>query len=110
MTTPAFTTYIQTFTAPNNGIIPLTGALNVESFNTINFMVRQLPNINVKMTVLCIIGKISGQTIAQTVASYPLPNEDTIHTVPVTGPEFSITLTGAPPNTAVPIEAWVFLH
>ena len=110
MATPTLTTYSQTFTAGSNGVVSLTGILNVESFNTINFMVNQLPVTNVKMTVSCVIGKISGQTIAQAVASYPLVNEDQIHTVNVIGPEFSITLTGAPPNTAVPIEAWVFLH
>jgi len=110
MPTPTLTTYSQIFTAASNGTISLTGALNVESFNTINFMVNQLPAKDVKMTVSCVIGKISGQTIAQVVSSYPLVNEDQIHTVPVIGPEFSITLTGAPPKTAVPIEAWVFLH
>lgn len=110
MATPTLTTYSQTFTTESNGTIPLTGILNVESFNTIHFMVSQLPAANVKMTVSCVIGKISGETLAQTVASYPLPNEDPIHTIAVIGPEFSITLTGAPPNIAVPIQAWIFLH
>ena len=63
------------------------------------------------MTVVCDIGKITGETLAQTVGQFPLGTTAQIHTFDVIGPEFSGVLTGGgPPSTAVPIQAWVFLH
>ncbi len=64
----------------------------------------------VNMTVSCNIGKITGQTLAQTVAQFALGTAGQIHTINVIGPEFSVVLTGGPANTEVPIQAWVFLH
>ena len=56
------------------------------------------------------MGKISGSTLAQTLAQFPLGTAGQIHSFSVTGPEFSLILTGGPPNTDVPIQAWVFLN
>jgi|SRR5271166_480383 len=110
MATPVLNTYFQTFKTDNLGQIFLTGILNVENYNAINVEIIQWPHAAVNMSVLCDIGKISGQTLAQTVAQFPLGTAGQIHTFSVIGPEFSIVLTGGPANTDVPIQAWVFLH
>ncbi len=70
----------------------------------------QWPHAAVSMTVSCAMGKITGQTLAQTVAQFTLGTAGQIHTLDVVGPEFSVVLTGGPPSTDVPIQAWVFLN
>ena len=109
MSTPELHTYFQTKT-DQLGQIFLTGILNVEGFNSINLQIIQSPKGAVNMSVLCDIGKFSGDTLAQTAAQFPLGTAGEIHSFAVIGPEFSVTLTGGPPNTEVPIQAWVFLH
>jgi hypothetical protein len=64
----------------------------------------------VSMTVNCEIGKLSGTTLGETVATFPLGTAGQIHSFNVIGPEFSVVLTGGPATTDVPIQAWVFLH
>jgi hypothetical protein len=110
MAAPVLKTYFQSYKTDNLGQIFLTGILNVEAYNSINVEIIQWPHIAASMTVLCDIGKISGQTLAQTVAQFPLGTAGLIHTFNVIGPEFSVVLTGGPANTDVPIQAWVFLH
>jgi hypothetical protein len=110
MAAPQLHTYFQTFKTDHLGQIFMTGILNVEAFDSINVDIIQWPHAAVSMTVLCDIGKISGQTLAQTVAQFPLGTAGQIHTFNVIGPEFSVILTGGPANTDVPIQAWVFLH
>jgi hypothetical protein len=110
MSTPQLNSYFQTFKTDHLGQIFLTGILNVQAFNSINFEIIQWPHAAVNMTVMCNIGKITGQTLAQTVAQFPLGTAGQIHTFSVIGPEFTVVLTGGPANTDVPIQAWVFLH
>jgi hypothetical protein len=55
----------------------------------------------VNMMVSCDIGKITGSTLAETVAQFPLGTTGQIHTFDVIGPEFSVILTGGPPKTKV---------
>jgi hypothetical protein len=110
MATPVLKTYFQTFKTDHLGQIFMTGPLNVEAFSKINVEIIQWPHTAVNMTVTCDIGKISGTTLAQTVGQFALGTAGQIHTFDVTGPEFSVILTGGPPNTDVPIQAWVFLH
>ncbi len=110
MATPQLNTYFQTFKTDKLGQIFMTGALNVETFSKVNVEIIQWPHAAVNMTVLCTMGKISGSTLAQTVAQFPLGTAGQIHTFDVIGPEFSVILTGAPANTDVPIQAWVFPH
>jgi hypothetical protein len=107
---PVLHTYFQTFKTDSLGQIFLTGILNVGGFNSINLEIIQWPAAAVSMSVSCDIGKISGQTLAQSVAQFPLDTTAQIHTFPVIGPEFSVVLTGGPANTDVPIQAWVYLH
>ncbi|MBV8274572.1 MAG: hypothetical protein JO170_04815 [Verrucomicrobia bacterium] len=107
----ALKTFFQTFTTDHLGQIFLTGVLNVEAFHKVNLEIIQFPEVAVNMTVACDMGKLSGETLAQTVGLFPLPTTDPqIHTFDVIGPEFSALLRGGPPNTDVPIQAWVFLH
>jgi hypothetical protein len=111
MAAPQLNTYFQTFKTDNLGQIFMTGILNVEAFSKVNLEIIQFPPAPVTMTVNCDMGKISGSTLAQSVAQFPLStNVAQIHTFDVIGPEFSVVLSGGPSNTDVPIQAWVFLH
>jgi hypothetical protein len=110
MAAPVLHTYFQTFKTDNLGQIFMTGILDVQHYSSINVEIIQWPHAAVNMIVSCNIGKISGQTLAQTVGQFPLGTAGLIHTFNVTGPEFSVVLTGGSANTDVPIQAWVFLH
>ncbi len=110
MAAPTLTKYFSTFKTDSLGQIFLTGIINVEPYSQINVEIIQWPHVAVSMTVSCDIGVITGTTLAQTVGQFPLGTAGQIHTFGVTGPEFSIILTGGPPTTDVPIQAWVFLH
>jgi len=110
MATPILKTYFQNYMTDNLGQIFLTGILSVEEFNSINVEIIQWPHAAVNMTVMCNMGKISGQTLAQTLATFPLGTSAQIQSFNVIGPEFTVVLTGGPANTNIPIQAWVFLH
>ncbi len=110
MQTPELKTYFETFKTDKFGNINLTGILDVQAFSRINVDVIQYPPTPVKMTVMCTIGKISGWTLGELVGQFPAGAAGKIHTYEVTGPELEVSLTGGPPNTDVPIQAWVFLH
>src|SRR5580692_8215717 len=110
MATPELKTYFQTFKTDSLGQIFMTGILNVEAFGKVHVEIVQFPTAAVSMTVVCDMGKLSGTTLAQTIGQFPLGTAGQIHTFDVIGPEFSLVLTGGPPNTDVPIQAWIFLH
>jgi hypothetical protein len=84
--------------------------LDVAKYDQVNLEIIQWPHVDVNMTVSCAMGKISDSTLAETVEQFALGTAGTIHTYNVTGPEFSVVLTGGSPNTDVPIQAWVFLR
>lgn len=110
MAAPLLKTYFQTFKTDHLGQIFMTGILNVADYNKVNVEIIQWPHAAVTMTVTCNMGKITGSTLAQTVGQFPLGTAGLIHTFEVVGPEFTVVLTGGPPNTDVPIQAWVFMH
>jgi hypothetical protein len=110
MATPVFNTYFQTFKTDALGQIFMTGILSVQDFSQIDLEIIQWPHAAVSMTVTCDIGKLSGTTLGETVATFPLGTAGQIHSFNVIGPEFSVVLTGGPATTDVPIQAWVFLH
>lgn len=110
MAAPEVKRYFQTFTTDAHGQIFLTGILNVEAYSKVSLEIIQFPHAAVNMTVSCDMGKLSGATLGQTVGQFPLGTAGQIHTFEVVGPEFSLILTGGPPNTDVPIQAWVFLR
>ena len=102
MTTPKLHTYFETFKTDNLGQIFMTGILEVKDHNKVNVEIIQWPHAAVSMNVACDMGKISGTTLAQTVGQFPLGTTGVIHAFSVVGPEFSVVLTGGPPNTDVP--------
>lgn len=110
MATPELKTYFQTFKTDSHGQIALTGILNVQANNKVNVEIIQWPHVAVTMNVSCNMGKISSSTLAQTVGQFPLGTTAQIHSFNVVGPDFAVVLTGGPPNTDVPIQAWVFLN
>ena len=102
MATPILNTYFQAFKTDKLGQIFMTGILNVEAFSKVNLEIIQWPHAPVNMTVLCDMGKISGSTLAQTVAQFPLGAAGHIHTFDVIGPKFSVVLTGGPAKLTYP--------
>ncbi|MFI5353565.1 MAG: hypothetical protein ACHQZS_11440 [Candidatus Binatales bacterium] len=110
MAAPLLHTYFKTFKTDPLGQISLTGILNVENYSKVNLEIIQWPHVAVSMTVSCFMGKNSGPTLAQTVGQFALGTAGQIYTFEVIGPEINVVLTGGPPNTDVPIQAWVFLH
>ena len=53
------------------------------------------------MTVNCAMGKISGETLSQVLAAFPLGTTGSVHSFEVIGPEFNVVLTGGPPSCSV---------
>jgi hypothetical protein len=107
---PDFKTYIGTFRTDGAGQIILTGILNVEAYNKVNVLIIQSSQSPVNIAASCLMGKLSGQTVSQVIARFPVDVEPKIQTFEVIGPEFSMTLVGGPPDTDVSIQAWVFIH
>jgi hypothetical protein len=110
MAEPQLMTYFESFKTDQLGNVFMTDILDVKPFSKIDLEIIQWPQAPVTMTVSCTMGKLSGETLAETVASFPLGTAAEIHTFDVNGPEFSVVLEGGPPNTDVPVQAWVFLH
>jgi hypothetical protein len=105
-----FLTYFSTYTTDHLGQIFLTGVVKAEDYRKVDFEIIQWPPAAVSMNVQCNMGKISGETLAASVVQFPLGTAAQIHSFDVVGPELSCVLTGGPPNTAVPLQAWLFLH
>jgi hypothetical protein len=105
----SFTTYFQTYTTDALGQIFLTGPLAAAGFDKASLEIIQFPGNVPGLTVGVDEGKISGSTLAMVVDSFPL-GAGTVHTYDLNGPEISLVLTGGPANTAVNIQAWVYLH
>ncbi len=104
-------TYFKTFTTDKLGQIFLTGAQNLDGFSKVDLEIAQFPTKVAGISVQVSMGKITGTTLAQVVDSFPLPTgAPTIKTHDVIGPELSVVLMGGPPNTAVDIQGWVYLH
>jgi hypothetical protein len=103
-------TYYQSFTTDTLGQVFLTGPISTRGFSKISVMMTQWPPANLSLSTTYFIGKISGQTLAESLGTFPLANSDIIHTFDVIGPEFSVVLTGGPANATVPIQGWVYLH
>lgn len=104
------TTYFQTFTTDAEGQISLTGIVSIGDFEQVNLEITQYPKVAVTMNVVCSMGKISGPALSHIVGQFALGTASTIHTFDVVGPEFSVVLTGGPPNVDVPIQGWLFLR
>jgi hypothetical protein len=110
MATPQLKTYFKKFKSDQLGRIQMTGILNIKPFNKVNLAIINFPNPIQNLTVAVNMGKISGQTLAQEIEHFALGGPVLIHTYNVIGPELAVWVKGAPPNTNVDIQAWVFLH
>lgn len=104
------TTYFESFETDAHGQIFMTGPIDISEHGKVNLQITQFPHAAVSMTVNCVMGKVSGTTLTQVLASFPLGTTGPIHSFEVIGPEFNVVLTGGPPNVAVPIQAWLFLN
>lgn len=111
---PLFKTYFQPFAASSNGRIDVTGILDIKHYRSANIEIVQQPGTIPNLTVIVMMGKISGVTLAQDLDRFPLPTgpamKAEIRTYSVVGPEISVIAEGAPPNSTVNIQAWLFLH
>ena len=110
MAAPKRIDYFKTFTTDPLGQIFMTGIVNVAPYNTVNLEIIQWPHAPVTMNVTCMMGKITGSTLAEELEQFPLGTAATFTAIDVIGSEFSVVLTGGPPKTKVPIQAWLFLH
>jgi hypothetical protein len=106
---PQLNTYFQTFHSDQFGNIDLTGILDIKNFNTVNLEIDNFPNPIPNLEVSVRMGKISGTTLSQEIDHFSL-GPLLIRTYSVMGPDFTVTVMGAPPNTDVDIQAWVFLN
>lgn len=103
-------TYFQSYRTNQYGVISLTDIIDVSAYRKVNVEIIQWPHVPVAMTASCVMGKMSGSTLAATVGQFSLGTAGAIHSFEVVGPEFVITLSGGTPNTEVPIQAWIFLN
>jgi len=109
MPTTHLSTFFESFETDAHGQIFMTGPVDISGFSKVNLQITQFPHAAVTMTVNCFIGKISGETLSELVASFPLGTTGPIHSFDVIGPELNVILVGGPPATSVPIQAWLFL-
>ena len=108
-----FITYFRSYTADALGQVFLSGILDIRPFRRVHIEITQFPTKIAGLTAHVIMGKISGQTLAQEIDTFVLqPNQAgaVIRSYEVKGPDFSIVLDGAPANKLVGIEGWIFLN
>jgi hypothetical protein len=111
MADPQVVTFDRPFTTSSFGEIELTGPVNVRDYSTVNLCIVQLPQTGVSINVTSQMGLFTEPPIlADTVDFFKLSVNSIVHTYDVIGPEFIVALTQGPPNTPVPIQAWIFLH
>jgi hypothetical protein len=110
LATPQLLTFFQTFTTDQFGQIFLTGILDIKPYTKVDLEIIQFPSNVPNMTVQVFMGKLSGSTLGSVVGSFALGTQGTIRAFNVVGPEASVVILGGPPNTAVNIQAWLFLQ
>jgi hypothetical protein len=112
LATPQLLTYSQPITTDQFGNIHLTGVLDISDHKEVDVEILQIPPLVSNMTVQVGMGAIG--VVSSFVGSFALvtatPTNSVIHTFNVTGPQLNVNLSGGPPNTAVNIVGWVFLH
>jgi hypothetical protein len=108
LATPQLLTFSQPITTDQFGNIPLSGVLDVRDNKEVDMAIIQLPFNVPNMTVQVQMGAFA--TVNSLVGSFALGRTATIHTFNVIGPQVNVSITGGPPNTAVNILGWVFVH
>lgn len=110
MATPQLKTYFQTYRTDHLGQIELTGILNIRVFDRVSLEILNHPNPIPNLTVTVALGKLSEATLGQEIDRFLLDSNPVIHTYDVVAPELTVWVLGAPPDTDVDLQAWVFLH
>lgn len=104
--------YFGTYTSDRFGQIELTGILDIEGYHAANLEITAGYEEQVRdLRVTVYMGKINGTTLSEAIDRFSIVIPDIhIHTYPVIGPELAVWVLGAPKNTDVDIQAWVFLN
>jgi hypothetical protein len=114
MATTTLMTFDQAYETDDSGELSLTDNIDIKDFRNVDFEIINWPDPasdpNEEIQVVVEMGKLSGWTLAATIDQFPLNSEPVIKSYNVVGPELSIYIQGAPANTAINIQAWVFLH
>ena len=114
MATPQVLKYFKTFTTDQLGQIQLTDIVDIKDFSKVNFAIvtDPLQDPTRILTALVYMGQLSGVTVGEPVDEFVIDpyRGGSIHTYDVVGPELAIWVMGAPANTNVNVQAWVFLH
>ncbi len=95
------------------GQIELTPILDISSYDTVNLEIIAGTRHQSKgsLRVQVYMGKIQGTTLSQVIDNYAIEISRTrIHSYDVIGPDLVVWIQGAPANTSVDVQAWVFLH
>jgi hypothetical protein len=109
------TYFNESFPTNPAGVANLTGNLAVDAYENVNLEIVSVPGTPTNITVVCImgvsgLGNFGNNTLSAIVGQFALGEFDTvIHTFPVTAPQFTVQLTGAPANSNVTVQAWIFL-
>ena len=109
MAAPLLKTYNQSFATGTAGSVNVTGVLDLSGYEQVSVEIVAGPQAPAHVNVVVYMGKISGWTLSQEMETFPLDDTARIHSYRVIGPELAVFLQG-PPNTQVPVQAWVFLR
>jgi hypothetical protein len=110
---PQVLTYFRTYVSDKFGQIELTPILDISSYHTVNLEIIAGTSHQSKrsLRVQVYMGKIQGTTLSQVTDNYAIEISRTrIHSYDVIGPDLVVWIQGAPANTSVDVQAWVFLH
>jgi hypothetical protein len=109
---PQVLTYFRTYVSDKYGQIEVTPILDISSYRTANLEItagiRLQPTKRLRIQVY--MGKIQGTTLSQMIDAFTSGMRVRIHSYDVIGPDLLVWLQGAPANTKVDVQAWVFLH
>jgi hypothetical protein len=109
---PQMLTYFRTYVSDKFGQIQLTPILDISSYRTVNMEIiagtRHEATRGLRVQVY--MGKINGTTLSEVIDAFTIDMRVRIHSYDVIGPDLLVWLQGAPANTKVDVQAWVFLH
>ena len=94
------------YTHHGRGAVPLdptTRAIDVTGFRRVSIRIGSTQATSCRM----FMGKIRGATLA---SAFTVPLDGEIHTFEVVGPEMSLSLEGAEPDSTEQVELWVYLR
>jgi hypothetical protein len=108
LTAPQLFQFFPPLTTDQFGNIHLTGVLDITDNKEVDLDFESLSTNMTAMRIIVQMGNFA--TVNATVGNFPLTSDSIIHTFNVMGPQVNVSIFGGPPNTAVNIEGWVFVH